>query len=69
MAKEKPAATFRIGNVKATIWNNGEHYNVTFIRAYKDGDDNWKDGDSFSHYDLLNLSKVAERAEEFISAQ
>jgi len=62
----KPAATFRIGGVKATVWRNGEHFNVQFVRSYKDKDDKWKDGDSFGHADLLNLAKVAERAENYI---
>lgn len=72
MANNKPAATFRIGFVKATIWKNknGDNtfYNVNVSRSYKDGDE-YKDGDSFGQADLLNLSKVAERAEAFIAAQ
>lgn len=69
MAGSKPVASFRVGNVKAAVWKNDSHHNVTFVRSYKDGEGNWKDGDSFSHADLLNLGKVAERAEEFIAAQ
>lgn len=68
MAGNKPVATFRVGNVKAAVWKNDKHHNVTFVRSYKDGEE-WKDGDSFSHADLLNLGKVAERAENFIATQ
>ena len=62
-APNKPVATFRIGLVKASVWANGDkHFNTTFTRSYKDGDE-WKDGDSFGHGDLLNLAQVAKRAE------
>jgi hypothetical protein len=67
-APNKPVASFRIGLVKASVWKNDSHYNVTFSRSYKDGE-TWKDGDSFGHGDLLNLAQVAKRAEDFCSAQ
>lgn len=65
----KPVANFRIGNVKAAVWRNDSgHFNTTFVRSYKQGD-SWVDGDSYGSQDLLNLAKVAERAEQFISEQ
>jgi hypothetical protein len=71
-APNKPVATFRIGLVKASVWKNENggktQYNTTFVRSYKDGD-TWHDGDSFGHGDLLNLAKVAERAENWIANQ
>lgn len=64
-----PAATFRIGYVKATVWKNDDHYNTTFTRTYKDGEGKWQDGDSFSHGDLPVLGKVADMATNWISEQ
>jgi hypothetical protein len=57
MAQGKtPAATFRIGYVKATVWKNGDgFYNVDLIKSYKDGPD-WKNTTSLGHGDL-NASK------------
>jgi len=70
MAKNNaPVHTIRIGYVKASIWQNGEHHNVTVVRAYKDNEGKWQDGDSFSHGDLPTLAKVAEMACDWISEQ
>ena len=65
----KPAATFRIGFVKATVWKNDDFYNVSLTRSYKDDRGDYKDGDSFGHADLQNAMKVLERAEDFIASQ
>lgn len=66
----KPVKTFRLGFVKAAIWQNDSGYhNVTIIRSYKDGNGDWKDGGSFGAGDLLNVAKVAERAEQWVSDQ
>ena len=71
MPKEKapPIVTFRIGNVKAAVWKNEKHFNVTFAKAYKDSGGDYQDTASFSHADLLNVANVAKRAEEFIAKQ
>lgn len=70
MAKNNaPVATFRIGYVKATVWQNGDYYNVTLTRSYKDDKGDYKDGDSFGHADLLNASECLRRAEDFIANQ
>ncbi len=75
MPKDKtnhPVETLRIGHLQAAIWenrgeNNRKFYNVTFSRTYKDGDE-LKNTDSFGHADLLNIAKLAERAEHRIEA-
>lgn len=64
----QPVAKFRIGFVTAAVFQNGDFYNTTISKAYKDGDE-WRDGTSFSHGDLLNVSKVAGRAEAWIAEQ
>lgn len=67
-AAVKPAATFRLGYVKATVWRNDKFFNVELTRSYKDGDE-YKDTNSLGSGDLLNAAKVLERAEQFISEQ
>lgn len=65
----KPAATFRLGAVKATVWrNNDKFYNVTLVRTYKDGDD-FKETDQLGSGDLMNAVRVLQRADDFIAAQ
>lgn len=71
-AKKKPVHEVRLGCVKAAIWENeseqGVHYNVTFSRLYKEGDE-WKDSSSFGRDDLLLLGKVADMANTWIYQQ
>jgi len=67
--KVKPAAEFRVGYVKATVWkNDNKFFNTVLSKSYKDGDD-WKETDQLGHGDLLNAAKVLERCEEWIAAQ
>jgi hypothetical protein len=68
MAKEKPAAEFHLGYVKATVWKNGDFYSTVLSRSYKDGED-WKDTDQLSSGDLMNAVRVLQRAEDYISRQ
>ena len=70
---QQPAKKFRIGAVEATIWENqgrddGFFFSVEPSRLYKDGDE-WKRSNSFTHHDLLNVAKVLERAEAWITEQ
>jgi len=64
MSKHKPIDEIRIGSVKAAIWknttDNGDRFNVTFQRLYRDGDE-WKSTSSFDREDLLRLAKLADR--------
>jgi hypothetical protein len=64
--KSKPIQEFRIGRVRAAIWQNvtekGMRYNVTFSKLYRDKEDNWKDTTSFGKEDLLLLAEVARQA-------
>jgi hypothetical protein len=68
MAKPQPAAKFRLGYVTATVWKNDDFFNTVLSKSYKDGDE-WKDTDQLGTGDLLNASKLLERAEQFISEQ
>jgi hypothetical protein len=67
MAKNQPAAKFRLGYVTATVWKN-DFFNTVLSKSYKDGED-WKDTDQLGTGDLLNAAKLLQRAEEFISQQ
>ncbi len=64
----KPAAKYRLGYVTATVWKNGDFYNVVLSRSYKEGDE-WKDTDQLGSGDLMNAVRVLQRAEDFIFSQ
>jgi hypothetical protein len=68
----QPVNKMRYGQISASIWrqeaDKGPMFNVSFQRAYKDGDE-WKTSTSFGKNDLLALSLLATRAFEWIAAQ
>jgi hypothetical protein len=64
-----PVKTFRLGRVKAAVWENeGEQkfYNVTFVRTYVDDNNKYHDTDSFGRDDLPLVAKLADQAHTFI---
>jgi hypothetical protein len=67
-----PIHKIRHGTISASIWRSetekGPMFNVTFERAYKDGE-KWKSSTSFGAQNLLVLSLIATRAFEWISDQ
>ena len=66
---KRPAQKLRLGLITATIWDNDGFYSVDLSRSYKDAQGDWNNSNSFSHADLLNLSKLAQRAENWIAGQ
>ncbi len=68
----QPVHKLRHGAVSASIWrqetDKGPLFNVTFQRAYKDGD-TWRNSNSFGRNNLLVLSLIAARAFEWIGNQ
>lgn len=69
---ERPAFTTRIGSIRGKVWKNAAdgdrvYYNTTIEHNYQDKDENWQSTNTFSHGSLLNVAKVAERTEKFIS--
>ena len=68
-----PVKKFRIGYITATIWKNETEegrsfFSTSIVRNYRDKDtEEWKDTNSYSHDDLLNVARLAERAEAFIA--
>lgn len=67
----KPIFTYRLGSLSATIWQNrmkkGTYYRTEILRNYRDSDGAWQTSNSFGHDELLNVAKLAERAEEYIA--
>lgn len=64
-----PANKLKLGLITATVWDNNGFYSVDIARSYKGTDGNWNSTASFSHSDLLNVAKCAERAEIWIGRQ
>ena len=69
-ASKLPVQTFRIGRIKAAVWENGtdqkKFYNVTFARTYMDEARVFHDTDSFGRDDLPLVATLADRAHSFI---
>jgi hypothetical protein len=59
----QPAHKIRLGLITATIWNNDGFYSVDLSRSHKNSEGQWQSTTSYSHADLLNLAKTAERTE------
>ena len=68
-----PVKKFRIGYITATVWKNEteegrSYFSTSIVRSYRDKDtEAWKETNSYSHDDLLNVARLAERAEAFIA--
>ena len=68
-ASNLPVKTFRLGRVKAAVWENQaeqKFYSVTFARTYVDESNNYHDTDSFGRDDLPLVAKLADQAHTFI---
>jgi hypothetical protein len=68
-ANKKPVATFKLGRIRAAVWENdtdsGVVCNVTIERRYLDGEE-WKSSTSFGRNDLPLVAKVADEALTYI---
>ena len=73
MPNQKPAAEFRFGAIKATVWRNetqnGPMFNSVIVRVYKDKDGNWQESTSMGRDDLLVQAFAARRCFEFVCEQ
>jgi hypothetical protein len=72
--KQRPAHSLRMGPLSATVWGNRREsgtmfYSVQLSRSYRDSSDEWQQTNYFNQADLLNLAKLAERAEEWIASR
>lgn len=64
---DQPVFKFKTGLITATIWDNDGFFSVDLSRSYKTNEGEWRNTTSFSHSDLLNVAKCAERAESWIA--
>ena len=69
----KPAAEYRLGRIKTTIWANhtaaGEvWFNVQVVRLYLEGNQ-WQESTSFGRDDLPIVAKAADMAFAWIWSQ
>lgn len=62
----QPAYKVRLGLITATVWDNDGFYSVDISRSYKNNEGQWQSTSSYSHSDLLNVAKCAERAKIWI---
>lgn len=67
-ATPQPVSKVRIWPVEAAIWRNGEFYNVTLSKSYKDGDE-YKNTHSLGRDDLLAAAKALDSAHSWILRQ
>ena len=73
MTNDKPIHEIRVGNVRASIWENPDNqpanvYKVSFTRSCHDGQQ-WRTSSGFRRDDLLLLVDAAERARVWIFEQ
>ncbi len=65
-----PVKTFRLGRIKAAVWENeadgNRFFNVTFARTYIDEAKTFHDTDSYGRDDLPLVAKLADQAHTFI---
>jgi hypothetical protein len=65
--KERPVKEFRIGGLKAAVWNgNSHHANVSLSRSYMEKDGRWVTVRSFRRRDLLELAKLIDRVHSYL---
>jgi hypothetical protein len=68
--RSRPITTFRLGRIKAAVWENKaekrKFYNVTFSRSYVDEEKRFHDANSFGRDDLPLVAKLADEAHTFI---
>ena len=68
---DKPIKTFKVGGVKASIWQNesqnGEAFFTTSIaRSYRTENGEWKETSTYSRDDLPKIKLASEKAYEFV---
>ena len=69
----QPAHKLRDGCLSVVIWRNtsdkGTYYTANPTRSYKQGDDTWKESDSFSQDDMLAMAELLREAYAWINMQ
>lgn len=71
--ENKPIVIKAGRGIRAKLWlnknQNGQWFNITISRLYKDSDDQFQESDSFSRDDLLQVSYIAQQAFDHIVNQ
>ena len=68
-----PIFKANIGAIHCSVWakpspdGKTTYYTAEITRSYKDRDGQWRTSSNYNHDDLLNVGKLAERAESFIA--
>ena len=69
MTEAKPANQIRMGQLKATIWENegakGKFYSATIVRLYRT-DAGWKETHSFSRSQIALLGELTKRVHDWM---
>jgi hypothetical protein len=73
-APKPPAVEFRIGRIRATVWENnhpekGKWFSITLTRSYKDDQGRWKTASSFGRDDLLVVGEVCRMAFHWVNRE
>ena len=69
---KKPIFEQRVGSVRLSVWKNEDKdrntfHNVTIVRRYKSGDDDWSNSNSYTGLsDLALLGEAVELAREYL---
>ena len=68
----KPVKTYKLGRVKASIWENKSadghsFYAASFERSYRDSEGKWHNTKSFGLKDMLNLIRLSAQTVWFMS--
>jgi hypothetical protein len=67
----RPVKTFKQGGVEVSVWRNsgeqGDMYNATIRKSYKDDKGDWKETTSLSPTDLAVVSQLSSQAFQAIT--
>lgn len=69
----KPVFERRLNNIRVSVWANandkGTWFNTVVTRRYKDGEEEWRDSNSFSGLaDLALVAEAVRLARDYIAA-
>lgn len=63
----KPVKTLYSGTLSLSVWQNetekGKFYSFTFVKSYKDEEDNWQQTQTLHESDLLVLMSLIQEAQ------
>jgi tRNA A37 threonylcarbamoyladenosine modification protein TsaB len=70
---QQPVHNIRVGGINGAIWEqkaqNGNFYNATFSRSYKNEKEEWKTSHTYTVNQLDDLRRAITEAETYINEQ